>query len=542
MNSWIYLKKTNTGYDDLKAAALASVLNVSPDHYNVVHTNVVSRYMKGLNNVKVGNPSVKEGDNVKTLNLPDYAPFSILCTKISTALNLPCRDYSPYLGFAREENEIDRQLSEKENFILFCYFINERDSSLVSVLNAVVKKLNNNSLNAISCGSKNEPIIKGVFDFRELIQIDEIIKNRDKIKVIITSTALVKEIGVLLDIPVVYLYSYSYIVYYDNSEIVESCLMDYAEKLTNTILDICNKSKVSKQTSVELSVKHRFEVPYNFDEEIIPYYANYLQFVNFLFLPPYSKDSINTRKCLQSKIKGFSYMPQTREEYEFHLHQIKKHKLRYVVLWQDMNSIISKDILDYYTKLGASGFIVANDENAKIIKDYNPKLIVVSSIVQRLCKDISRKDFEDYDYCVLFYPFNRSLDAIKKLSNIRKKLVVMPNSFCHTDCTGVQHWFAKDIGTFNFEKMCPAYNDDTKSTFIYPEHLYLFDDYVGGYKLQGREWTTDNIVTMCEAYFNRKTPGALVPQSLNDKLKELHSQTSLDDYYNYKTNEIIHTI
>lgn len=91
---------------------------------------------------------------------------------------------------------------------------------------------------------------------------------------------------------------------------------------------------------------------------------------------------------------------------------IKERNLRFVVLWQDRKSVISNEVLDYYTKLGACGFIIANDENAKIIKTYDSNLLVISSIVQRLCKGISKKNFEYYDYCVLIYPFNRSLDAI----------------------------------------------------------------------------------------------------------------------------------
>lgn len=543
MANWIYLKKTGSGFDDIKASALASVLCVTSKTFNIVHTDVVSIYLKGIKNARIGKPCKTNGDIVVTLDLPDYAPFQILCIKISAFLNLKYdKPYKPYLGFVRSENEIDRQLSNKGDLILFCYYLNERELFLLSRLEEVVHNLDKSDCSVICCGSMRETLIKGAYDFRELIQIDEVIKNRSRIKLIVTAMPLVKEIGVLLDIPVIYLYSYSYVVYYGDSEIVESCLTDYVDKLSNTILGICNGVMVSKQSPADTSVKHRFEVPYNFDEELIPYYANYLQFINFLFLPPYFEDSINTRTCLQSKIKGFSYMPQTRKEYEYHLNLITERKLRFVVLWQDRESVISKECLDYYSKLGASGFIIANDKNAQIIKEYNSKLLVISSIVQRLCRGIRTKNFQYYDYCVLFYPFTRSLDAIKQLSKLKDKLVIMPNSFCHTDCPGIQHWFVKDIRNFEFDKLCPAYNDNTKSTFIYPEHLYLFDNYVGGYKLQGREWSTDTIITACESYFNRLTPDTLVPQSLNDKLKELHSQTSLDDYYNYKTNEIIHTI
>lgn len=144
-------------------------------------------------------------------------------------------------------------------------------------------------------------------------------------------------------------------------------------------------------------------------------------------------------------------MPQSREEYESHLNLLKKSDLRFVILWQDRDSIIPIKMLEYYTNLGAVGFIIANNDNAAIIKKYNPGLLVIASIVQRLCKKITETDFSFYDYIVMYYPFNRALNTFKFLSKIKDKLVIMPNSFCHTDCPGVHHWFMKDKKTFNLE-------------------------------------------------------------------------------------------
>lgn len=543
MKKWIYLKIKGDVFDDMKAAALASVLNKSSERYNIVHTTIVSKYMKGLENVIVGNPNKEEDSAIICLDLPDYAPFQTLCENIAAKLDLKCEvPYSPYLGFARKSNEIDCQLLNKGDLILFCYYYVEGERFLLPKLEKVVHSLNEKKYSTICCGLKGETLIKGAFDFRGLIQIDEIIKNRDRIRVIVTSTSLVKEVALLLGIPVVYLFTNSCIVYYNDIEIVESTLKNGVQKLTDTITDICNNKIIPRKDETYISVKHKFEVPYSFDEEIIPYYSHHSRYIKFLFLPPFFEDLSNTRTCIQSKIKGSSYMPQSRKEYEYHLNLLKKKNLSFVVLWQDRKNVISKDMLDYYSKLGTSGFIVANDKNAKIIKKYNSSLLVISSIVQRRCMGISSSNFDYYDYCVLYYPFYRSLDAIKKLFGIKEKLVVMPNSFCHTDCPGVQHWFAKDMNSFEFEKLCPAYKDNSKSTFIYPEHLYLFDDYVGGYKLQGREWSTDYVVTVCESYFNRFTSEALLPAGVNEVLQDIHKKFPLEEYYNVKTNEIIDLI
>ena len=81
-------------------------------------------------------------------------------------------------------------------------------------------------------------------------------------------------------------------------------------------------------------------------------------------------------------------MPNTREEYEYHLRRIKEAGLRFVILWQVYEHDLSIEMLDYYSGLETSGFIVANDKNAALIKQYNPQLLVICSIVQRTCYNI----------------------------------------------------------------------------------------------------------------------------------------------------------
>lgn len=540
MKNWIYLKREYRGFDDIKAAALAAVLNKSSEHFNVVHTNIISIYLNRLKNVTIGYPSKSEGDTIISLELSDNAPFKILCDRISVLLNLQeMQEYEPYLGFVRSENEVDRQLSKLNNIVAFCYFLNERETLIVPQLEKVIESSVACNFKAVSCGSRNEQLLKGSYDYRELIQIDELIKNRDRIKAIVTSLPLVKEIGCLLHIPVIYLYTYAVIVYFDGNIVVESTNSGCSQTILHIINSIINHVPLqSTNNSTNSFIDKKFEVPYGFDELILPYYKHYSSYINFLFLPPYADDSINTRTSLQSRVKGQTYMPSSRKEYEYHIKLIKEHKLSFVVLWQDRFNLISKEMIDYYSQLGTKGFIIANDKNAKRIKDYNPNLLVISSIVQRLNENITKKDFRYYDFVVMFYPFNRSLNVIKKLTNIKEKIVIMPNSFCHTDCQGIQHWF-NDKSNFDSEKSCPAFLDDKKSTFIRPDHLYLFDDYVGGYKLQGREWKTDYVVTICEAYFNRKTLDYLIPsEKIRDTLQLMMSQMSLDDYYNLKTPEI----
>lgn len=290
-----------------------------------------------------------------------------------------------------------------------------------------------------------------------------------------------------------------------------------------------------------------FEVPYNFSKSLVIFYKKYAKNINFLYLPPYKDDSINTRTSIETKKKGRCYMPQTRSEYENHLKYISQSGLKFVILWQDRVNCIKKDVLDYYCSLGASGFIIANDKNAKIIKEYNPNLIVVASLVQRLSDNILKRDFSYYDYLVLYYNFNRSLDALKALSSIKNKIVLMPNTLCHIDCPSMQHWFPSKDKPFVQRRDCMILKDKGKYLdrcgFISPKHLYLFDDYITGYKLQGREYSTDLLEYICEIYFERKSSkellSAMLGKDLSLKFQENFSKMSLEKYYNVKTHELI---
>lgn len=52
-----------------------------------------------------------------------------------------------------------------------------------------------------------------------------------------------------------------------------------------------------------------FEVPYNFDEALIPFYKKHASCINFLYLPPYKEDLDNTRTSIQTNIKDVVTCP-----------------------------------------------------------------------------------------------------------------------------------------------------------------------------------------------------------------------------------------
>lgn len=296
-----------------------------------------------------------------------------------------------------------------------------------------------------------------------------------------------------------------------------------------------------------LNMKKLFEVPYNFSLSLIPFYKKYSSCISYLFLPPYKDDSINTRTAIETRKKGRCYMPTTRAEYEKHIQKIREAGLHCVVLWQLPTEVITNKILDYYRGLGVSGFIIGNDQNAKIIKDFDSNLLVIASLVQRIHKGVTQRDFSNYDYVLLYYPFNRALDTLKQLSFMKEKIILMPNTLCHIACPSMHHWFPTKSNSFVKRRDCWLFSHKEdyiqNCGFISPEHLYLFDDYVAGYKLQGREYSTELVEYICQTYFERESPNELLHDLLGERMStqllDFMNGKELNEYYNVKTNDIL---
>lgn len=528
--TWIYIIKSDESYFNLICLAMASVANNYDIKFYIVNSYGISKYFHGLKNVVIGSPE-RERSKIIYLKIPEYLNFYEICKEIESQLKLEYKKIdSPYLGFIKPNNSIMRLIENQKNIVVFSYF---------SVINEMIinfknfgEFLYNEGFFPVCIGSRNEKLIKNTFDLREIVDIDELLKIRKKISFIITSNPFIKDIALLFGLKTILLNSNIITIYQttENYE-VRKIQKDMVSELAKAVC-FSNHQFKEKRTEVFVTEKMKFEVPYNFDLQLLEYYKKRKNFISHLFLPPFKDDLCNTRSLIETNIKGKSYMPKSRKEFEYHLNQIRNKDLEIVVLWQDLNKTISKDLLDYYVNLGTTGFIIANDENAKIIKKFNPTLKVIASIVQANFRNILDKDLSCYDYLVLFYPFTRSIESLKSLKSIKNKLILMPNTFCHTNCPGKHHWFANDKNSFNMQRDCPAFNDIEHSTFIFPEHLRLFDNFVGLYKLQGREYTSDEIITSCESYFQRETLPFLISEEYKQVIERNQKLMGIDNYYN----------
>ena len=172
-----------------------------------------------------------------------------------------------------------------------------------------------------------------------------------------------------------------------------------------------------------------------------------------------------------------------------------------MLLLQHPTNILSDQLLEWYlTNFNITKFCVGNIEQAKQLKNYNPNFEIIGSITMKIDKQklLSNEDyFKYFNGFVLWFPFNRDLDAIAELPK-DFKYVLLANGGCHIYCTGTQHWYAKsfeeDQACFKKCNLSQLRKNPVTSMTVRPMDLQFFDPFITYYKIQGREWTTQRLI------------------------------------------------
>lgn len=230
----------------------------------------------------------------------------------------------------------------------------------------------------------------------------------------------------------------------------------------------------------------KFEIPFNHSEELITYLDQYkeklLPYISHLLVAPFKDDLRSTRHQEAGK-------PLNRKVYEDQIKRLQKLGYEVAILFNSKDNV-SVDICNYYiNKLNCKTFIIYNDIVALYLKQNYKDITTIASITKKLSlNDIKNKNLSMYDYIVLFYTFNTSLNNIKDLPK-ENKYILLVNTFCDYTCDFNSHWFDETL------KFCPrSINGYKNTTLIFQEDLELFDPYISIYKLQGREYSTDKIL------------------------------------------------
>lgn len=259
------------------------------------------------------------------------------------------------------------------------------------------------------------------------------------------------------------------------------------------------------------------EVPYNFDKDLIdimfkldPSGEQY----HCIYCPPYPGDYQAAKHYYTHRNGRYmaDYYNFSKDEYLSHINYIKKiFPTKMMLLLQQNNYCMDLGMLKEYISYGFSKFCVGNIEQAKQIRSIFPEAEIIASITMKLMpEDLNKAEYDILDGVVLFFPYNRDLETIKKLPS-KFRYVLLVNCGCNINCGGTKHWFAdehtsKGRAWFcinNIAEMAHGQVPWDQIIRIRPMDLPIFDPYISYYKLQGREYDTHQIIEeICLYSFN----------------------------------------
>lgn len=251
----------------------------------------------------------------------------------------------------------------------------------------------------------------------------------------------------------------------------------------------------------------QFEIPYNFDKQLINMLYNIDttgELYHSIYIPPFSEDYDSAKKFYQHKeentnMKTLQLM--SRDEYESHINYIKQYfPTKIMLLLQQNNMCLNIKLLQYYISLGFSKFCVGNIEQAQQIRKILPTSEIIGSITMKIApQDLEKTQYEIFDGFVLWFPYNRKISIIKQLPK-KYKYILLVNCDCSVHCSGTHHWFANEKTEQNIQCPNKYYKFNWADIIrIEPKDLNIFEPYITYFKLQGREFTTQHIIS--DIYF-----------------------------------------
>ena len=251
-----------------------------------------------------------------------------------------------------------------------------------------------------------------------------------------------------------------------------------------------------------------FEIPYNFDKNLIDELIKIDSTGNLyhsIYIPPYYDDYFAAKRNYIHLAGNDMQIQQNikRSEYESHISYIKQYfPDKLMLLLQQNNMCINKQLLQYYIDLGFTKFCVGNIQQAIEIKEIFPNSEVIASITMKIMpKDLEKSEYNIFDGIVLWFPYNRKLSVIKSLPQ-NHKYILLVNCDCNIYCDGTHHWFAsREIEENNYS--CPNKNGKRNwinQIRIHPWDLPIFEPYITYFKLQGREFTTNYLINDIKRY------------------------------------------
>lgn len=239
-----------------------------------------------------------------------------------------------------------------------------------------------------------------------------------------------------------------------------------------------------------------FEIPYNFDKQLIDFLCIYKSInIHCIYCAPF-RAHYKSAKYYYENIPLNT--PRNLHEYEDHIFYINKYfPNKLMLLLQQNDILLSEELLNYYISLGFTKFCVGSIEQANMIRQKSKDYEIIGSITTKINNQkLLQNNYSSFNGFVLWFPFNRDIEAIKQLPK-NFYYILLVNCGCSRLCDGTQHWLAitksqEDQARNN----CPKKkNNSFKDNIIIPNcDLQFFEPYIKYYKLQGREFNTTQII------------------------------------------------
>ncbi len=283
--------------------------------------------------------------------------------------------------------------------------------------------------------------------------------------------------------------------------------------------------------------KYRFEVPYNFADDYIETMKPYLENICIVMVQALNADCTNSREEMLKKRNA--YVPTTWEDYASHIHRLTVAGFPVGILFQE-DKVFEAEVIERYVDLGICAVITISDSLAQYIKLHHPHITTICSITKTLTfRDYFEKDLSMYDESVLDFPFERGLSAIQALPKTMEYNIIVNNGTCRYDCPYKKlHWFdfEKFVESHAGEGFCklPEYNFMSKQCepfmIFYQQDLRYFDPYIHSFKLQGREYTTQEIVANFLYFLKDDYPLIHTRAYFDDAIRTGHLQMNFDNH------------
>ena len=248
-----------------------------------------------------------------------------------------------------------------------------------------------------------------------------------------------------------------------------------------------------------------FEIPYNFDKQLIDFLNIYKIDIHCIYLPPFRNHYITTRHFYRSLMGTF---PLDLLEYEKHINNIIQNNFNPMLLLQRPDKLLPKELVRYYINIGIKTFCVGSIEQANIIKEVKDDVEIIGSIVMQINNEkLKQNNYHNFNGFVLFFPFNRNIQLIKELPK-EYEYSLLVNSGCNIFCDGVRHWTVNSLEEeTNIMNNCPRRKNNSIEHNIYIPNIDVqyFEPYINYIKLQGREYNTQKIIgdIVNYTYFDR---------------------------------------